>query len=543
MAQPGTALASKGKTSLVDFLEHDTKAIIDSPRSLQACAGEGVAPQDLIYKPIEAFAEKGLEPRLVKLRYDFFEAKRNDLLAACRRSREIILEEEGRERNHSMTGMTLAEMSRAKGISTGVLSAMQSDCVKQERSRLQHAQHLQLQWLQNCLAHQLHQTKMLEKADQFMQAEEADEQQGNKDAAERMRKKNEEKRMREEQKMAELAAQQKLEQQIAKEEFERQQEELEHEKQLAEQRRKEAHARSMADQAAKKKAEEDKAERRRQAWMHQQRQLEEMRANDERRNEIRRLQKAKQNADMEARRKFKEDRIALSKANLGDKTGEKMAAFMAKQNHEQAREDRLNNLRLLQQEEGARRGFQVMMKRKAIMDEADRKAEEKRNSIIEHQNEVEHRMMLHEMKKERYLEFKAELDALKEKNKEINVIRQRRKEDQKREDVAEAVRRKDDKIEMLHHERDFLWGLRRTTGAEIARAKDEVKQLITSMKIKSNYDAHKVEGTMRKIFKRKIFNTDFGTVQSMPDLGLGPQGTQGAVEDYAAGAGVEQKIQ
>eukprot|EP00392_Amoebophrya_sp_AT5.2_P008035 g8054.t1 len=485
-------LPRKGKTSLVDFLEHDTKAVVDSPRSLQACGLEGVAPQDLIYKPIEAFAEKGLEPRLVKLRYDFFEAKRNDLLAACRRSREIIMEEEVRERDHSLTGMTLAEMSRTKGISTGVLTALQSDCVKQERSKLQHAQHLQLQWLQNCLAHQLHTTKMLEKADQFMQAEEADEQQGNKDAAERMRRKNEEKKMKEEQKMAEMLAQQKydisinllLEQQIAKEEFERQQQELEREKQLAEQRRKEQHARSMADQEAKKRAEEEKQERRRRAWMHQQRQLEEMRANDDRRKEIRNLQTKQRDADMAARRKFKDDRIALSKSNLADKTGDKMAAFTAKQNHEQAREDRLNNLRLLQQEEGARRGFQVMMKRKAIMDEADRKQDEKRQQIIEHQNEVEHRMMLHEMKKERFLEFKAELDALKEKNKEINVIRQRRKEDQHREDVAEQVRRKDDKIEMLHHERNFLWGLRRTTGSEINRAKDEIKQLITSMKIK-----------------------------------------------------------
>lgn len=230
----------------------------------------------------------------------------------------------------------------------------------------------------------------------------------------------------------------RLEQQIAKEEFERQQQELEREKQLAEQRRKEQHARSMADQEAKKRAEEEKQERRRRAWMHQQRQLEEMRANDDRRKEIRNLQKQQRDADMAAKRKFKEDRIALSKSNLADKTGDKMAAFMAKQNHEQAREDRLNNLRLLQQEEGARRGpnlvspmyryrpqplllivcylfqflnhdvllfpttgFQVMMKRKAIMDEADRKQEEKRQQIIEHQNEVEHRMMLHEMKKER----------------------------------------------------------------------------------------------------------------------------------------------
>lgn len=41
------------------------------------------------------------------------------------------------------------------------------------------------------------------------------------------------------------------------------------------------------------------------------------------------------------------------------------------------------------------------------------------------------------------------------------------------------MRKKDDKIEMLAHERNFLWHLRRTTGNEIARAKDEVKTMIT----------------------------------------------------------------
>ena len=50
--------------------------------------------------------------------------------------------------------------------------------------------------------------------------------------------------------------------------------------------------------------------------------------------------------------------------------------------------------------------------------------------------------------------------------------------------IASAVRKKDDKIEMLAHERNFLWNLRRTTGLEIARAKDEVKTMITDMKIK-----------------------------------------------------------
>lgn len=176
------------------------------------------------------------------------------------------------------------------------------------------------------------------------------------------------------------------------------------------------------------------------------------------------------------------------------------------------------------------------MKRKAIAEEAQRKLEERRNAILDHQNEVEHRMMMHEMKKERYLEFKAELDALKEKNKEINVVRQRRKEDQRREDIAEAVRRKDDKIEMLHHERHFLWGLRRTTGAEIQKAREDLKATITSMKVKSNYDSKLIEGKMRKIFTQKIFNTDFTTVQSIPTMNLTHPGS-GMDLDASGGAG------
>lgn len=152
---------------------------------------------------------------------------------------------------------------------------------------------------------------------------------------------------------------------------------------------------------------------------------------------------------------------------------------------ERAREEKLENLRLLQKEEGAKQQLHMQMKRRSIADESDRKLEERRNSILEHQVEVEHRLMLHEMKKERYLEFKAELDGLKERNKHINVVRQRRREDQQREDYAAQSRRKSDKAEMLLHEREFLWGLRRTTGAEISRAKEDIKEMMTRMKLKS----------------------------------------------------------
>merc|ERR1712085_11322 len=279
----GMGTTQQQQASLVTYLENDPLATINSPRSFQACSQEGVAPADLIYKPIEAFAEKGLEPRLVKLRYDFFEAKRRDLLVACRRARDMLIEKETKERTASATGLTLQELSRSKGVSTGVLSALQSDCVRQERQKMSQAQSLQLQWLQNCLSHQLHTAKMLEKADTMLAQEEADNTQGAKEHADRVRRKNEERREAEEQKMQEQLAQQKLEREIAKAEFERQLEALEHAKVIQAQRRKEQHLKSVSDQATKDAAEREKDRKKQLAWAKQQERLEEMRIQDEHR--------------------------------------------------------------------------------------------------------------------------------------------------------------------------------------------------------------------------------------------------------------------
>jgi len=91
-------MTGKGQTSLATFDENDAKMMIQSPRSLQACKSEGILPAELVFRPIEAFQEKNLSPRLVKLRYDFFEAKRRDLLAATKRAREAIVADEKREK-------------------------------------------------------------------------------------------------------------------------------------------------------------------------------------------------------------------------------------------------------------------------------------------------------------------------------------------------------------------------------------------------------------------------------------------------------------
>merc|ERR1719420_501200 len=103
--------------------------MITSPRSLQACKNEGVMPQELIFRPIKAFEEKNLSPRLVKLRYDFFEAKRKDLLAAAKKAREQIVAEEkhGVGNNHQ-----LAALSEQSGLSKGAILALNSDNLRME---------------------------------------------------------------------------------------------------------------------------------------------------------------------------------------------------------------------------------------------------------------------------------------------------------------------------------------------------------------------------------------------------------------------------
>merc|ERR1712032_157281 len=133
------------------------------------------------------------------------------------------------------------------------------------------------------------------------------------------------------------------------------------------------------------------------------------------------------------------------------------------------------------------------MRRKVIQEEASRRSEERRGEIVEHQEAIEHRLLEHEQKKERYLDFKKELDGLRGRNKEINVERQRRREESMRELVAEQVRKKDDKIEAMNHERKRLWELRRHAQSEAYRAREQVKSEIMRQRIRSKFDSKALE--------------------------------------------------
>merc|ERR1712039_934646 len=181
--------------------------------------------------------------------------------------------------------------------------------------------------------------------------------------------------------------------------------------------------------------------------------------------------------------------------------------------------DRLMQSNALRQEESAKKSFQTMMKRKVIAEEAARRAEDRRAAIMEHQEDVEMRLLEHEQKKERYLDFKRELDGLRNQNKSINVERQRRREEASRESVAEQVRKKDEKIDMMNNERQRLWQIRRAAQSQAYAAREAVKNEIMRQRISSSFDSKKLENKLSSLMQHELFTPKvLQTSSSMPVL-------------------------
>merc|ERR1712159_343906 len=135
---------------------------------------------------------------------------------------------------------------------------------------------------------------------------------------------------------------------------------------------------------------------------------------------------------------------------------------------------------------------------------SNRQLEENRQRTLEHMEEVDNRMTEHEMKKHRYLEFKRELDHLKEKNKELNVERTRRRQEFKREATAESCRQKTMKADMTVLERQRLWDERRKTALLSQKARDDVRGEILRQKIRSQFDSNSAADLIGQIFAQDV---------------------------------------
>eukprot|EP00397_Hematodinium_sp_SG-2012_P010292 GEMP01010402.1.p1 GENE.GEMP01010402.1~~GEMP01010402.1.p1 ORF type:complete len:514 (+),score=157.84 GEMP01010402.1:340-1881(+) len=500
-----------------DFPEFDPKVTISSPRSLRACSEEGVAPQDLVYKTLDAFAEKGLSPRLIKLRYDFFEAKRRDLLCSTRRARDRIIESANKDAHFN----NLKQVAEYSGVNEGYLLALQSDTLKRERMQLLKSQQLQKGWLRNTLINELRQLEGLERADQKLTEA------GNKEAeqlqerARRTKEINERRAAEEEQKRLELLAQEKYEKQVAKEEFARQQhaQELLMEKQREEDRQR--LERNRVEQEKQLVREREKEEKRQREHELQQQKLEELMLADERRIEILEQKTVNMQIELANKKIMRDVKFKTSQRNLAVVESKKRDEYQERQVQEIERDRKLAFTKALQQEEGAKKSFHLMMKRKQISEDAQRKFEDRRQALTESRIQIEHRLLIHEHKKNRYLDFKRELDGLKEKNKEINVARQRRKEEHLRGEVEDLIEKKTAKIDAVKQERDKLWGLRRSAVIASQAAREDVKTTVMAMKVRSKPQPKILEKQVNSILANELFSPKVLQMShSMPRLPL-----------------------
>jgi len=339
------------------------------------------------------------------------------------------------------------------------------------------------------------------------------------EAAQRNKELNDKRAALEERKAMEAEARQKLEKKIAQEEFHKAQQEMKRKAKLNAEKERQAYERQCAAAEAKREADREKDRKREAAFAAQTARKEEMRAQDLKRMDMMDQQKQQFQLAMREKKDSRDLRIYQSMENNQKIEKKRRDDFDERCRMEQIREERMAQQRALEQEEAAKKSFQTMMRRKVIQDEAARKAEERRDAIVEQQEETESRLLEHEQKKERYLDFKRELDGLRAKNKEIDVERQRRKDEAHREHVAEMVRRKDEKMEWLSSERKRLWQIRRATQTEAYRARELVKNEIMRQRIASKFNsrdlAMHVDAHLRHdLFTPKILQTS----ASMPQL-------------------------
>merc|ERR1719261_2098699 len=275
--------------------------------------------------------------------------------------------------------------------------------------------------------------------------------------------------------------------------------------------KKNALERAKEEAARKHQMELEKQAAQERAWQRQQERIQEMNEKDAERRRVQAQLKKEQMDAFKAKVDAKNDRIQKSIENnmmLAQQKEEELEAQIASNMERQAR---LDEEKMLAQQQAAKRSLHLYLKRKEMADNAAKEQESRRQEVLQRMEEVEQRMMDHDMKKERYLEFKRELDMLKEKNKELNVQRMRRRQEYRREQLAEQARQKAAKADFVQLERQRLYDDRRRTASVSQAYRDRVREIVHTQKLESKFDSSAVEGALLQVFSDPSFNPKTNT--------------------------------
>jgi hypothetical protein len=485
----------KKKLSLTELPEKPAEIPSLTPRSLESCLSEGIDLRELVYRSLEEFADRQLSPRLIKLRYDYFEAKRKDLLAAATNARErILVSRKGSNLLSSCAPDPSTYMGSAASLEWGIL--------KIEREKLTRFQEAEKRWLENCLNHELAALRGMEADEERITEETQDKSKKIIEESRRLKELNDRRRAIEEHKQRIIEAQQEVEKEKAKQAFAKHQDDIRKQQEREEQKKREAHDRSKREAKKRMKKENELRKQQDILWQQKQRALASIQEHDRERLQI--IDKCKDilMKKLQARRLAKQERVLKSIARSRELERVRKDELVKKLVADHDRDERLAIFKQEQTEESAKKCLQLMLRRKIIQDESFKRAEEHREDMLRQHAELEKRLQEHENKKRRHIEFKQELESLKDKNKQLNVERQKKKEKYLREAYARKVMEKNSKIAKIFVERQQLWDTRKKTALESQKSREFVKRTIMQMRKKSKMNSASIETFVTRALNR-----------------------------------------
>ena len=154
-------------------------------------------------------------------------------------------------------------------------------------------------------------------------------------------------------------------------------------------------------------------------------------------------------------------------------------------------------------ERGDRRDALEQLRGDTRVQPDEKKAEERRMIINQQQENIDERLKQYNAKRERFLAFKRELEHLKDVNKQMNVHRQRKREDFHREQVANEVVNKDQRVQLIRNQKLKIWEQRRNKSAHERLIRETVKSQVMEMRIKSRVDSNKIKNLIDQLLNKK----------------------------------------
>jgi hypothetical protein len=454
-------------TSLDEFEQH---RLVNTPRSLEACRREGIDPEELLYIPPDAFTQPHLSVRLQQLHFEFFEAKRKEIIAIVKRERENVVEE----------GLA----SVHKSSSTGSIKAHQ----KMFGSVVEQAKEKHMKMITQLLGYESLATEKLQER-QAQELEQARiEAKREKERVLNERKAAEEKRLLEIKKLEQIREEERLDKRRALRLFEKDLEE-----ELARQMQEDNEAKQRAKNKEKNEAKRVKHLQRMEANLLAQQAEKEAKLLAKLASEEERQKKLEEKKEKAKRRLRKLGRVRQEKRyqvidNIESQIEQRRQEFERRQELMMKKSRRYQDDKVQSVEHfksiSAERDDKIQRTREL----AEQILEERRKLIMQRSKEADLKVERQKQLLAENIEFKKHEEMLRGLKKEWNVRRRRRKEEYMNSKLKAKMSDDEKRIRRFLKDRDNMIKQRQDFNSQHMLQKSEIKQALHRMAVTKKWD-------------------------------------------------------